>query len=239
MVQGAIDNRLVGIGAVLFDAGGTLFRVRGSVGQVYATVAARHGVGLAAAEIEQRFRQVFHVMPPLAFPEVSPAELPAREYAWWRALVSGVFHDVQFPDFDAFFAELFAYFARGESWELFADTLPALATLRERRLRLAIVSNFDGRLSGICDGLGIAGYFDALVMSGRAGWAKPDPRIFTHALTRLGVGAGEAVHVGDSQREDLAGAQAAGLRAVLVERDAALATPGCLNDLRDLVARLA
>ena len=97
--------------AVLFDAGDTLFRVRGSVGEVYATVAARHGVTVAAAEIEQRFRAAFRRMPPLAFPRSSEAELPAREYAWWRDLVATVFTDTRFADFDVFFAELFDHFA--------------------------------------------------------------------------------------------------------------------------------
>lgn len=53
--------------AILFDAGDTLFRLRRSVGEVYAEAAARHGVMVAAAEIDSRFRSVFRRMPPLAF----------------------------------------------------------------------------------------------------------------------------------------------------------------------------
>jgi putative hydrolase of the HAD superfamily len=220
--------------AVLFDAGDTLFRVRGSVGEVYATVAARHGVTVAAAEIEQRFRAAFRRMPPLAFPRASEAELPAREYAWWRDLVATVFADMHFAGFDGFFAELFDHFAQSESWELFDDVVPALAELRARGLRLGIVSNFDGRLTRICEGLGIAGYFDAIVMSGRVGAAKPDPRVFAVALNRLGVDAAEAVHVGDSEKEDLAGARASGLHAVLIDRGEPN-VPGRVRDLRELI----
>jgi len=221
--------------SVLFDAGDTLFRVRGSVGEVYATVAARHGVTVAPAEIEQGFRTAFRRMPPLAFPGTADADLPAREYGWWGELVATVFQGRRFADFQAFFAELFEYFARAESWELFDDVIPTLGELRARGLRLAIVSNFDGRLTRICEGLGIAHYFATIVMSGRAGAAKPDPRVFELALDRVGVRAEDAVHVGDSIREDVDGARAAGLRGILLQRTLQPRAPSeCVRDLGEL-----
>lgn len=227
------------IQAILFDAVGTLFRVRGSVGEAYASVAARHGVTVAAAEIEGRFRAAFGSMPAMCFPEVPVAEIRAHEQAWWRRVVTTAFAGAQFADFDGFFLDLFEHFARGSSWELFPDARPALGTLQARGLRLAVVSNFDGRLTRVCEELGIADCFDAIVMSGRAGYAKPDPRIFAVALARLGVRAAEAVHVGDRERDDFEGARAAGLRAVLLRRDAAAgAYPDQVRDLHELVKRI-
>ena len=220
--------------AVLFDAADTLFRIRGSVGAAYGVVAARHGVAVTAADVERCFRGVFRGMPPLAFPGAAEAELLRLEYAWWRQLVASVFAGTRFNDFDAFFADLFEYFAYGDSWELFPDTVPALTALRARGLRLAIVSNFDGRLTRICEGLGIGAYFDAIVMSARVGAAKPDPRIFAVALQRLGVGAAEAVHVGDSLREDVAGARSAGLQATLIRRDTPASGPDVVCDLSQI-----
>ena len=224
--------------AILFDAGDTLFRVRGSVGGVYAAVAARHGVVVTPTEIEPRFRAAFRAMPPLGFPDAPPDELPAREYAWWKQLVATVFSGLPFPDFDAFFRDLFDFFAHGAAWELFADTLPALAALRSRGLQLGIVSNFDGRLLRICAELGIAGSVDVIVMSGRVGYATPDPRIFAAALARLGIAASAALHVGDSEREDLAGARAAGLRSVLIDRNATTANADRVVSLIEVVQRL-
>jgi putative hydrolase of the HAD superfamily len=206
--------------AVLFDAAGTLFRVRGSVGHVYATVAARHGVSVAPQDIGPRFHAAFQQMPPLAFPDAPQDKLPQREYAWWTQVVATAFGGEHFADFDAFFRELFEYFADAAAWEVFPDVRPTLAALKARGLRLGLVSNFDGRLVSICNGLGIAGDFEVLVMSGRVGAAKPDPRIFEFALARLGVDAAETVHVGDSEREDVEGARAAGLRAILIQRAA-------------------
>jgi putative hydrolase of the HAD superfamily len=203
---------------VFFDAAGTLFRVRGSVGRAYAAVAARHGVTVDPQIIEQRFRDAFRRMPPLCFPEVPESALPEREQSWWKQVVAAVFADVVFTDFEAFFHDLFAHFARAESWELFPDTRPALRFLRRHGLRLGIVSNFDDRLIAICNGLDIADSFEAIVMSARVGYAKPDPRIFAVALQRFGVGPTDAIHVGDSAVDDLQGGQAAGLHTILLQR---------------------
>ena len=217
--------------AVLFDAGDTLIRVRGSVGEVYARVAAQHGVNVDPTELEARFRSVFPQSPPLCFPGVAADELAQREYQWWEDVVRAVFAEVRFSDFDAFFHELFEYFARAESWELFADVVPALQQLRVRGLKLAIISNFDARLFDICDGLGISSYFDAVVISSRAGYVKPDARIFAVALDLVGVAAKDALHVGDSAREDVAGARAAGLRAIQIQRGSVWIPPDGIRDL--------
>jgi putative hydrolase of the HAD superfamily len=56
------------------------------------------------------------------------------------------------------------------------------------------------------------------VTSATVGARKPDPEIFRAALEAAGCGAGEALHVGDSGEEDIAGARAAGIRAVLIDR---------------------
>ncbi len=223
--------------AIFFDAAGTLFAVRGSVGAAYASVAARHGVAASADDIEERFRAAFGAMPPMCFPGVVESDLPRREREWWRDVVAAAFAARQFDDFDAFFDDLFEHFAQPASWQLFSDVLPTLRALLARGLRLAVVSNFDGRLVRICEGLGIADCFSAIVMSGRVGCAKPDPRIFRIALQRVGVSAADAVHVGDSPREDLEGAAAAGMRGILIERDGASGnSPGLVRDLRALLA---
>jgi len=173
-------------------------------------------------------------MPPLAFPNRPAADLPQCAFSWWKRLVATVFSDVRFADFDAFFRELFDYFADASAWTLFPDAQPALRELRRRGARLGLVSNFDGRLLAICRGLEIADSFDAIVTSVRAGFAKPDPRIFAVALRRLGVAPADAMHVGDSEREDVVGARAVGVHAVLVRRDAPPRPPDIVSDLRQL-----
>lgn len=229
-----------GIGAVLLDAGGTLFRLRGSVGGIYAEIAARYDIELPASVLEERFQAVFPRMPGLCFPGVPPSALHRLERRWWHLLVSQVFGRDTGRDFEAMFTEIFDYFASGTAWDLFPETLEVLELLRRRRLRVAIVSNFDARLLRICDDLGISPRVDAVIASGRAGYAKPDPRIFLLALRRLGFSPGQAVHVGDSEREDIGGARSAGLHAVLLQRQASGETSRAevIDDLGRLLDRL-
>src|SRR5206468_2331163 len=83
---------------------------------------------------------------------------------------------------------------------------------------------------------------DRIVHSTRAGVAKPDPAIFHLALEALGVPPAEALHAGNEVVADVEGARAAGLRAVLVDREGRLAPlpPGVprVRTLAELVARL-
>jgi putative hydrolase of the HAD superfamily len=101
----------------------------------------------------------------------------------------------------------------------FADSAPALAALRERGLVTVCVSNWDVSLARVLERCGLAPGLDAIVCSAEAGARKPDPAIFERALTLAGCSAGEAVHVGDTPDEDLEGAHAAGIRALLIRRE--------------------
>ena len=107
---------------------------------------------------------------------------------------------------------------RAIRFRAFADVLPAIRTLRSRGLRIACVSNWDCDLASVLDRVGLGDCFDAVVASAEAGRAKPDPAPFRLALERLGVEPGEAVHVGDTRGEDVAGAHAAGVGALLIDR---------------------
>lgn len=99
------------------------------------------------------------------------------------------------------------------------DDAAALFGLLEPAVSLALISNgaSDTQRSALRV-LGIEHRFDAVLISGELGVAKPDPSIFCLAVERLGIGAGSAWHVGDSMRTDVAGARAAGLTAVWLNR---------------------
>lgn len=205
---------------IFFDAAGTLFRVREGVGVVYSRLAAEHGVALAPDQLQTAFARAFTTMPPMiAPPHESEAELHTCERQWWRALVRRVFAQQEFQrGFDAFFDEVFEYFRAAEAWRIFNDVRPALDMLRAQGRRMAIISNFDSRLDDLLASLELAHYFEAVHLSTRIGAAKPDPRIFTHALQFHQVAPQHALHIGDSLREDIEGATAAGIAAVLLNR---------------------
>lgn len=89
---------------------------------------------------------------------------------------------------------------------------PLLADLA-RRYRLAVVSNFDysPTAHGILEDAGVAGLFDAIVVSDAVGWRKPAPRIFHAALARLGLAPAQALFVGDRADIDVLGARGVGM----------------------------
>jgi putative hydrolase of the HAD superfamily len=75
-------------------------------------------------------------------------------------------------------------------------------------------------------GLGIADLFDTITISSLAHAAKPSPRIFEFALEQHAAEPGEALHVGDSLRDDVEGATKAGLTGVLLARRGKQTPPG-------------
>ncbi|HEY2259780.1 MAG TPA: HAD-IA family hydrolase [Solirubrobacteraceae bacterium] len=101
----------------------------------------------------------------------------------------------------------------------FDDAQPALAAARARGQRVVVTSNWDVSLGEVLGRIGLAPLLDGVVTSAGVGARKPDPAIFEAALAVAGCPAEQAVHVGDSVEEDIAGARAAGVPAVLLRRD--------------------
>jgi putative hydrolase of the HAD superfamily len=101
----------------------------------------------------------------------------------------------------------------------FEDAAPALADLRGLGLRLVCASNWDVSLPEVLARCGLDGSLDGVVTSAEVGARKPDPAIFAAALELAGCAPDEAVYVGDSPEEDVEGARAAGIRALLIDRE--------------------
>jgi putative hydrolase of the HAD superfamily len=210
------------IKGIFFDAAGTLIKPACRVGETYAVLARKYRIEVSTAEIAERFRLCFHSAPPLAFPGAPPARIADLERAWWKDLVRRIFEPWDgFQRFDDYFAELFAYFAQPDAWILYPEVAETLSALEKRSIVLSVISNFDSRLVGILEGLGAAHWFEHIFVSSRVGYAKPDRQIFHTALERHSLKAGDALHVGDSEEKDLHGANKAGLKGVLVERNGA------------------
>jgi putative hydrolase of the HAD superfamily len=99
---------------------------------------------------------------------------------------------------------------------LFHDALACLRDLRERGVRLALVTNgpSDAQRRKLA-ATGLDSAFDVIVVSAELRVTKPDARIYRHACRELGVAPGQAAMVGDSHPNDVAGALAAGLAAAV------------------------
>jgi putative hydrolase of the HAD superfamily len=121
----------------------------------------------------------------------------------------------------------------------YPDVEPALRDLHERGMTVVIASNWDCSLPEWLRPAGILDLVDGVVTSAEVGAAKPSPRVFERALGIAGVDPGEALHVGDKVDNDIQGAAAAGVRAVLLQREGD-PPPGVawVRSLRDLPALL-
>lgn len=226
------------IKAVFFDAAGTLIKPARSVGESYAAIAAKHGKEVSSTNITERFRTCFDAAPRLAFPGATEDTVAALERDWWKSLVAQVFEPWSpFVRFEEYFAELFAYFASPNAWTLYPEVLETLTSLKERDLILDVISNFDSRLVRILDGLGAGAQFENIFVSSRVGYAKPDRRIFNAALSYYGLAPAQALHVGDSEINDLSGANQAGLKGILVERRKTSTAPAAdrIESLRSIL----
>jgi putative hydrolase of the HAD superfamily len=198
--------------AVLFDVDFTLCRPGPELSaERYARIAARHGATLdvgryddareAAALNLKRHPELLH------------------DDTIWHRFTEEIFLGMGGPREIA--SECATEIEQGwevsENFELFEDALPVLEELRAAELRLGLVSN------GIRDLHEFVAHHrldvDAIVGSRAHGYVKPHPTIFQAALQQLGVEPAAAAMVGDSLEEDVEGARALGMRAILIDRD--------------------
>ncbi|HSP05991.1 MAG TPA: HAD-IA family hydrolase [Acidobacteriota bacterium] len=203
---------------IYFDAGNTLLRVYPSIGFIYADTARRYGARLDEEAVEASFRALWNNTAPLVSNEGHRLSYE-REKDWWRDIVMHVFRDhVRFEDFNTFFDELYARFARAESWKLYEDVLEILEKLRHENFRMAMISNWDSRLPALIEQLGIQKYFEKVVVSALVGYEKPHPAIFQIALEDTGLAPEEVVYVGDDLFLDYQAARKAGWNAIHLDR---------------------
>lgn len=191
------------IKAVLFDVGGTLITPQPSVGAVYAEVARRHGVEAGAEELNERFKRAW---------QDNKKHRKAVDKAWWRRVVTDVVKPYTFLDFERFFDDLYDTFRQPKVWRIHPQAVPTLSALKNKKLLLAVASNWDDRLPHLLTDLGLALYFSLQFISCSVGFIKPDPRFFKYILNALKLRPEEVIHVGDDPEEDIAAAKKCGIR---------------------------
>jgi putative hydrolase of the HAD superfamily len=207
---------------IFFDAVGTLFWVRGTVGEIYSRFALDAGVLVDAQALDQSFIRCFRAAPRAAFPGATAAALPQLEYDWWKAIARKSFAQMgvleKLGDFEIFFRALYDHFALADPWIVYPEVHAVLQDLKAQ-FKLGIVSNFDTRLYQVMDVLGLSEYFSSITLSTVTGVAKPQPEVFQAALEKHACVPQKALHVGDDWAEDYQGAMAAGLQGVWLNRN--------------------
>ncbi|MFO7572151.1 MAG: HAD family hydrolase [Gaiellaceae bacterium] len=198
--------------AVLFDVDFTLFRPGPELGpEGYRRVGERHGLELdpslydsarqAALDELQRHHELVH-----------------DEEVWFTFTEQIVLRMGGDPSgARACAIDMVREWERHENFSLYEDALPVLDELRRHTLKIGLVSNGQRDLEEFAVHHRLA--VDAMVGSRSHGKVKPHPSIFVAALQALDVAPGETAMVGDSFEDDIEGARALGIRAILLDRD--------------------
>ena len=213
------------IQAVTFDVGGTLIQPWPSVGRVYAEVAAQQGAkNLSPEKLDKKFAAAWRAKKNFQ-----------HTYGDWAAVVDQTFAGLCEPrPSQTFFPAIYQRFAEVGAWRMYDDVLPALDALASKDIPLAVISNWDARLRPLLEQFRLDRYFEIIVVSCEVGFAKPSPVIFEHTAKKLGIAPEHIVHIGDSAKEDVAGAKVAGLGALLIDRDKKAIEAGRISSLRQL-----
>jgi putative hydrolase of the HAD superfamily len=198
--------------AVLFDVDFTLFRPGPELGpEGYRRLGERHGLALDPARYDDARIAAMEVVQ--QHPEL------VHDEEIWIAFTEQIMLGMggEPGRCRACAVDMVREWERHENFHLYEDALPTLDVLRGHGLRVGLISN------GQRDLVEFAAHHhlpvDVAVGSTQHGRIKPHPSIFERALAALDATPAEAVMVGDSYADDIEGARALGIRAILVDRD--------------------
>ena len=221
-----------GIRCVAFDAVGTVIYPEPSVASAYASIAKRHGSRLTESDVEERLPLAVSV-----FDDHSSVNdfrtSEDEEHELWKQVVARVFADVD--PIDDCFNELYDWFGRVESWRIFPNTGPTFAAIRQRGIKLVLASNFDQRLHAVCDGFRELSDVQIRVVSSEVGFRKPSLQYYRELAKACECAPDKILMVGDTPRNDVDGAIAAGLSATLIDRREDAAPTHRISSLLQLV----
>jgi beta-phosphoglucomutase len=195
----------------VFDAGGTLIGFYDPA--PFQEFLAESGLP-ASPEEAQRFQR--RLVSTILAQRDGAQGLGAREnelVEWWHGVFAGIW-----PERPDLAKSMLGWLLAGRFDRLLPDARPTLEALQRLGMRLGILSNFDTHLYQVLADLDLRDYFEFVIISVETGLAKPDPRIFDLMVDRAGWPRQRLLYVGDHLGDDIEGARAAGLDAVLIDR---------------------
>jgi putative hydrolase of the HAD superfamily len=218
----------VPVRAVIFDVDFTIAKPGPDLGpEGYRALGERYGLVLDPTRYDEARRDA------LADLKRHP-ELDHDEEIWIRFTQRIIEGMGGVGDTYAAACEMEGAWAHAHHFELYDDALPTLDALRDRGLKLGLLSNSARDLDEFVGHHGLT--VDAVLTSRSHGKTKPHEGIFRRMLELLGVAPVEALMVGDTIEDDVKGATAVGMRAVLVDRERRYPEEASIADLRALLA---
>jgi HAD superfamily hydrolase (TIGR01549 family) len=213
--------------AVIFDVDFTIARPGPDLGpEGYRRLGRRYGLDLDPARYEDARRDALTTLK-------RHPELDHDEEIWVLFTEQIIVGMGGAGDTYAAALEMERSWAIAHHFELYDDALPTLDALRERGLKIGLLSNSARDLDEFVAHHRLT--VDAALTSRAHGKTKPHEAIFRRMLELLDVASGEAMMVGDTIEDDIDGALAVGMRAVLVDRERRYPETGALDDLRELL----
>lgn len=204
---------------IVFDAVGTLITPNPSVSKAYHDIGRRFGSKYELSEVGKRFHAAFRRSELNLFPGAPAnryATNDAVEAARWRWIVGEVLPDATDPD--ACFQELWNHFAYPSSWDCYDDAADAISRLSTAGYRMAIASNFDGRLHPVCDGLPHLTPIGHRIVSASVQFRKPAPEFYRQITHVCGCQPHQILMVGDDYEHDVLAPRTAGFQALHLDR---------------------
>lgn len=207
-----LSERKTPVKAILFDLGGTLVYTT-EIPEVYKRILEAHGIKRSLEEISHAHEETERHL------NIKRLAVLFEEY--WIKWNLQILDRLGIRENMRSLAETIA----NRWWdysevEFYSDVEETLQQLRERGLKIGIVTNgLESDYRQVLQKVGFLDFFDVAVGVDTVGRMKPDREIFLYALDRLEVSPSEALFVGDRLEEDYEGARRAGLRPLLIDRD--------------------
>jgi len=230
---------------VTVDMVGTIIKFTKPPVQQYQDVAITYGVrGIELNKLERSFFNQWKTMN-RNFPHFGSTSGISSKM-WWMKLVKETFKDVvedQYDEerFDKIALELYSYYHSPEPYNVFDDGLEALQRLKDKKLKIGAISNFDNRLHDIFSSVGLNKFVDFVVTSEDARSSKPEGAIFELAASMSNIQdlePNEILHVGDDLEKDYLGARHMGWKSVLVDRKGGKFSTGQVDHLVQNISQI-
>lgn len=199
-----------------FDAGNTLIRLHPSREELLLEIVREHGMDTTLGQLKVAFMLNDHMLDKGGF-TVMPS---GDRWQFWILYTEKLLESIglETNGVQEMARSVAGAFCSPKSWTTFQDVFPTLERLRRGGCRMAVISNAELGLRRILEDLGIAGFFETIVMSEELGVEKPDPTIFQEALERVDVAPEKCVHTGDMIEADVKGARSVGITPVWLDR---------------------
>ena len=199
--------------AVFFDVDFTLIYPGPTFrGEGYRRFGERHGLALD----ESRFEDAVRAAAPILDAAQGDIYDPAIFHQYTASIIEAM--GGSGPGVQPCAVEVYEEWAINHHFEMYDDVPDVMRAIAARGIRIGLISNSHRPLTSFQSHFELDGLVSATVSSSEHGYLKPHPSIFNAALQLMGVDAADSVMVGDSLGQDVAGALAVGMRAVLVRR---------------------